>query len=43
MLTAESVLIPFPTQAALEFDLTAQKADALGKQLREIYGAITVT
>lgn len=30
-----------PTQAALEFDLTAQKADALGKQLREIYGAIT--
>ncbi len=29
-----------PTQAALEFDLTAQKADALGKQLRAIYGAI---
>ncbi len=29
-----------PTQAALEFDLTAQKSDSLGRQLREIYRAI---
>jgi acetylornithine deacetylase/succinyl-diaminopimelate desuccinylase-like protein len=29
-----------PTQAALEFDLTAQKADPLGKKLRKIYAAI---